>query len=427
VHRHHASRLHYDLRIEKDGALKSWAVPKGLPPRPGIKRMAIQTEDHPIEYLTFEGTIPRGEYGGGTMWVYAQGRYEITKTKKDGFYFRLQSRQLTGEYRIYQTRGNEHLLERLDTPQVDYLHDDVEPMLAELNDEVPEGDDWLYEVKWDGIRAMVSLDEGAVRIRSRNHNDITIAFPELSIADDAFRATCGLFDCEIVCLDDTGRPVFKDVINRMRQTSEGAADRGRHKHPAVAYVFDCLYLDGRSLVNEPLERRREWMADAIKKESSYRVSQTVDEGQALFDAAHEAGLEGIMAKRRDSRYEPGKRSGAWLKVKSRRTMDCVIIGFTQGKGDRASHFGALQIAERTPDGLAYRGKVGTGFDSRTIDDVHKTVSSVPTGKRPVKEKPLDEKATTWIEPILYCEVQYASITPNGTLREPVFVRMRPDM
>jgi len=427
VHRHHASRLHYDLRLEQGGALKSWAVPKGLPPRPGIKRLAVATEDHPIEYLTFEGEIPKGEYGGGIMWLYALGRYEITKQKKDGFYFRLQSPQLTGEYRIYQTRGNEWLLERLDAPQVDWLADNVEYMLAELESEVPGGDEWLYEVKWDGIRAMVSLDEGEVRIRSRNHNDITVAFPELTVPEEAFRATCALFDCEIVCLDDQGRPVFKDVINRMRQTSGGAADRGRRRHPAVAYVFDCLFLDGRALVGETLERRREWMADALKKESSYRVSQAVDEGRELFAAAHAAGLEGIMAKRRDSRYEPGRRSGAWRKVKSRRTMDCVVIGYTKGKGDRAARFGALQIAEATEAGLVYRGKVGTGFDAKTMDEIHEAVTAVPRAARPVEEKPLDEKSTTWIEPVLYCEVQYASVTPNGTLREPVFVRMRPDM
>jgi ATP-dependent DNA ligase len=157
------------------------------------------------------------------------------------------------------------------------------------------------------------------------------------------------------------------------------------------------------------------------------VSQAVDEGQALFDAAREAGLEGIMAKRRDSRYEPGKRSGAWLKVKSRRTMDCVIIGYTTGKGDRASRFGALQIAEETEDGLKYRGKVGTGFDSRKMDEVYEAVSAMEEIERPIDERPLDAKSTTWIEPALYCEVQYASITPNGTLREPVFVRMRPDL
>jgi len=428
VHRHHASRLHYDLRLERGGALRSWAVPKGLPPRPGIKRLAVETEDHPIEYLTFEGEIPKGEYGGGHMWVYGSGRYEITKEKKDGsFYFRLSGQGMTGEYRIFQTRGKEWLLERVDSPQVDYLNDRVEYMLATLDTKVPATDDWLYEVKWDGIRAFVALDEGEVRIRSRNHNDLTVAFPELTRPEGSFRATSALFDCEIVCLDDAGRPIFRDVINRMRQNSDGAVDRARRKHPAVAYVFDCLYLDGRPLVGEPLERRREMFADAIMKESSYRVSQAVDEGEALFKAAKDAGLEGIMAKRRDSTYTPGRRSTSWLKVKSRNTIDCLIIGFTNGKGDRAATFGALQIAEPTDKGLRYLGKVGTGFDTRTLESVRKELDAVPHAERAISEKPLDEKNTVWLSPQLFCEVQYASITPNGTLREPVFVRMRPDL
>ena len=426
VHRHHASRLHYDLRIEMDGVLKSYAVPKGLPPRPGIKRLAIQTEDHPIEYLSFEGTIPKGEYGGGDMWVYASGRYEVTKQKKDSIYVRLSSKAMTGEYRIITTRGNERLLERVDTPQTDWLTEPVEFMLADLRDEVPKGSGWSYEVKWDGIRAMIALDEGHVRIRSRNQNDITAAFPEL-INPDAFRATCGLFDCEIVCLNSGGLPMFQDVINRMRQRTENAIARAKAKCPAVCYVFDCLYLDGRALVNEPLERRRVWMADAIKKDKSYRVNQAVDDGQELFDLAREAGLEGIMAKKTNSVYTPGRRNDAWQKVKTRRTMDAVIVGYTKGKGDRAGAFGALHLAEQDGEGWKYLGKVGTGFDDRTLAAVAEEVKKLPAGKRPFKERPVDDAVSVWVEPRLWAEVQYASVTPNGTLREPVFLRLRPDL
>jgi len=427
VHRHHASRLHYDLRLEKDGVLKSWAVPKGLPPRPGIKRLAVQTEDHPIEYLNFEGTIPKGEYGGGNMWVYASGKYEVTKEKKDSTYIRLSSRGITGEYRIIPTRGNENLLERVDAPQTDWLVEPIDFTFAELSEKVPKTGAWLYEVKWDGIRAMIALDEGKVRIRSRNQNDITVAFPELTNPESAFRATCGLFDCEIVCLDANGLPVFQDVINRMRQKTENAVARAKAKHPAVCYVFDGLYLDGRPLVNETLDRRREWMADAIKKEGSYRVSQAVEDGQALFDVARDAGLEGIMAKKRASVYTPGRRSDAWLKVKTRRTMDCQIVGYTKGKGDRAANFGALHLAERRGDEWKYLGKVGTGFDHRTMESIADEVKKLGETKRPFKEKPVDDAISIWVEPMLWCEVQYASLTPNGTLREPVFVRMRPDL
>jgi len=344
VHRHHASRLHYDLRLEQNGVLKSWAVPKGLPPRPGIKRLAVNVEDHPLEYVNFEGAIPKGEYGGGMMWKFAQGRYEITKQKKDGFYFRLQSRELNAEYRTYQTKDNQWLLERVDNPQTDWLRDAIEPMLARPADKPPSSEDYLYEIKWDGLRALISLDEGEVRIRGRNGTDYTKQFPELLIPEQAFRATSALFDGEIVCLESDGRPVFKNVIHRMQQKTEGAIERAKAKFPAVCYVFDCLYLDGRPIVNEPLTRRREWLEDAVKKDSAYRVSGVVEDGPAFFEAVKQMGLEGIIAKQRDSAYQPGKRSDAWLKVKARQTVECVIIGYTRGKGDRAASFGAVHLA-----------------------------------------------------------------------------------
>jgi DNA ligase D-like protein (predicted ligase)/DNA ligase D-like protein (predicted polymerase)/DNA ligase D-like protein (predicted 3'-phosphoesterase) len=427
VHRHHASRLHYDLRLERDGTLQSWAVPKGLPPRPGIKRLAVRVEDHPLEYLTFEGTIPKGQYGGGRMWVFAQGKYDVTKEKKDGFYFRLQSHAINAEYRTYNTRGKDWLLERVDLPQVDWLRDPIEPMLANSDDHVPDSDNFLYEVKWDGIRAMISLDEGQVRIMSRNQNDITVAFPELLVPEKSFRASSLLIDTEIVCLDESGRPVFQDVIHRMRQTSESAAKRGAAKHPAVCYVFDLLYLDGRPVVGEPLERRREWMTDAIRTGTAYRVSESVEDGAGLFEAAGTMGLEGIMAKGRASTYIPGKRTSQWLKIKTRRSTECIIIGYTRGKGDRASTFGALHLGQQQGDSLVYVGKVGTGFDDRLLKNVLTELKKVREAKRPIKEKPLDDAQSVWLEPKLMCEVQYASITGNGTLREPVFLRLRPDL
>ncbi|MEO5960899.1 MAG: non-homologous end-joining DNA ligase, partial [Opitutaceae bacterium] len=267
VHRHHASRLHYDLRLEQKGVLKSWAVPKGLPPRPGIRRLAVNVEDHPLAYVNFEGAIPKGEYGGGMMWKFAQGRYEITKEKKDGFYFRLQSRELNAEYRTHRTKENQWLLERVDTPQTDWLRDPVEPMLARSAEKPPESDDYLYEVKWDGLRALISLDEGVVRIHGRNRMDMTSQFPELMLPDEAFRATSALFDGEIVCLDAEGKPHFQDVIHRMQQKTERAIERARAKQPAVCYLFDCLYLDGRPIVNEPFIRRREWLKDAVKSQT----------------------------------------------------------------------------------------------------------------------------------------------------------------
>ena len=427
VHRHHASRLHYDLRLEQNGVLKSWAVPKGLPPRPGIMRLAVTVEDHPLEYANFEGAIPKGEYGGGMMWRFAQGRYQITKEKKNGFYFRLQSREMNGEYRVHQTKENQWLLERVDPLQSDWLRDPIEPMLARSVEQPPRSADYLYEVKWDGLRALIALDEGAVRIHGRNRLDLTQQFPELLAPEPSFRATSALFDGEIVCLQPDGRPDFKNVVHRMQQKTEGAVERAKGKHPAVCYLFDCLYLDGRSIVNEPLARRREWLADAIKQESAYRVSETVEDGAALFAAVKQMGLEGIMAKQRQSLYLPGKRTDAWLKIKSRQSMECVIIGYTRGKGDRAGTFGALHLAERRADGLKYLGKAGTGFDGSMMATVAAELEKLKKIKRPVAEKPLDDAQSIYVEPKLMCEVRYASLTRDGMLREPVFVRLRPDL
>ncbi|MBM3838119.1 MAG: hypothetical protein FJ398_09165 [Verrucomicrobia bacterium] len=427
VHRHHASRLHYDLRLEQDGVLKSWAVPKGLPPRPGIRRLAVNVEDHPLEYVNFEGAIPQGEYGGGMMWKFAQGRYEITKQKKDGFYFRLQSRELNAEYRAHHTKENQWLLERVDPPQIDWLRDPVEPMLARAAEQPPDSPDYLYEVKWDGIRALIALDEGEVSIHGRNGLDLTKQFPELVIPELAFRATSGLFDGEIVCLEADGRPSFRDVIHRMQQNAEGAIERARARHPAVCYVFDCLYLDGRAIVNEPLTRRREWLQDALKKDTPYRVSESVEEGGPFFEAVKEMGLEGIMAKQRHSAYFPGRRSEAWFKIKTRQTIECVIVGYTRGQGDRESTFGALHLAQANGDELKYLGKVGTGFDDQSMKAVAAELRQLPTIKRPVKEKPLDDARSIWVEPKLMCEVEFASVTKDGLLREAVFVRLRPDL
>jgi bifunctional non-homologous end joining protein LigD len=429
VHRHHATNLHYDLRLEQDGVLKSWAVPRGLPPHPGVKRLAVQTEDHPMKYLTFNGKIPKGQYGGGDMWIYALGKYQITKEKKDGFYFRLNSKEVNGEYRIYKIKEKEWLMERVDTPQVDYLHDDIEPMLSESAEKVPKSDDYSFEVKWDGIRALVALEDGQVKIRSRNHNDITKQFPELQVVDKAFRANGGLFDAEIVCLDKNGRPDFKKVIHRLMSTGDSNIQKQSKTHPACCYIFDCLYLDGRPLINEPFFRRKEWLKDGLRPDTHYRVSESVDDGESLFAAAREHGLEGIMAKRKDGKYLPGRRSDLWLKVKVRQSADCVIVGYTPGKGNRSKTFGALQIAERLEGELYYRGKVGSGFDDQLMKEIISLLEKQKKAKQPAMKggKVVDEKLTTWIVPSLVAEISYAQLTADKMYREPVFLRLRPDL
>lgn len=427
VHRHHASHLHYDLRLEKDGVLRSWAVPRGLPPHPGTKRLAVQTEDHPMQYLTFDGAIPKGQYGAGEMWIYALGKYQVTKDKKDGFYFRLSSKEVTGEYRIHKMKNKEWLLERVDEPQVNYLRQNIEPMLSDAIEKPPIGDKYIYEVKWDGIRAMISLEDGQVKIRTRNQHDVTAQFPELLIPDKAFRANTALFDAEIVCLDKTGKPSFKTVISRTMASGETNIQKLSKTNPVNCYVFDCLYLDGRPLVNEPLLRRKEWLKDAIKHDTPYRVSEFIEDGESLFEAAREHSLEGIMAKIKDSKYYPGRRNDCWVKVKIRNTKECVIIGYNPGSSERSQTFGGLHIAERTEEGLLYRGKVGTGFDDALIKQIYKEIKKLPETKKPIPKKVMDEKTSIWIEPRIMVEVSYATITTDKMFREPVFVRLRPDL
>lgn len=425
IQRHHATRLHYDLRLERDGVLKSWAVPKGMPPRPKVKRLAVQTEDHPLEYLTFEGEIPKGEYGGGKMWVFSGGTYEITKEKEDSFHFHLMSDDFNGEYFMYRTDGDNWLLEKAEESPVDWLNDRIEPMHAKRVTDPPEGN-YSYEVKWDGIRALIALENGSIRIRTRNQNDVTDKFPELQ-APDSLRATAGLFDAEIVCLDDEGRPNFQKVINRLKTSSLSTIERLSKSNPAHAYVFDCLYLDGRSLVDEPLTRRYEWLQDVIKKGGYYRISEALDEGRQLFEAAKAHNLEGIMAKRKDSKYYPGQRSDLWQKVKVQTSADCLVIGYTKGTGDRAQYFGALHLAEQSDGELRYRGKVGTGFDQSTLAEVHELLRELDETGKPINHDVGSEKDTTWVEPKLVVEVDYSSLSNDELFREAVFVRLRSDL
>ena len=420
IQRHHASNLHYDLRLEQEGTLKSWAVPRGMPPHPGVKRLAVQTEDHPLKYLSFEGEIPKGEYGGGMMWVYASGTYEITKEKKSGFYFRLSSRIFNAEYRMHLMKGKEWLLERVDKPQKDFLSEPVKPMLAGAVKKPPSGD-YVYEVKWDGIRALITLNEGELTIRSRNMNVITDQFPELNLPEEAFRVNNAVFDAEIVCLDEHGRADFKKVIRRLM--SKKGFDVLSKRNPAYCYLFDCLYMDGKSLVSEPLLRRREWLKDSVRRDSNYRISEIVEDGEGLFQAAKQLGVEGIMAKEALGKYYPDKRSDTWVKVKVKTSRDFVIIGYTEGEGERSVTFGSLQIAEQSESGLTYRGRVGSGFDDTLLKHIRLLLDHLPKGKKPVAEEAHEESSSIWVEPVLVCEVEFAMITNNGTLREPVFKKL----
>jgi len=423
IQRHHASHLHYDLRLEQDGVLKSWAVPRGMPPVPGVKRLAVQTEDHPLEYLSFEAEIPKGQYGGGMMWIYAAGRYEITKEKKNGFYFRLSGPQINAEYRMHLMKNKEWLLERVDKPQQNFLEMDVQPMVAEALKKPPKGN-YRYEVKWDGIRVMITLNEGKMIIRSRNMNDITAQFPELNIPEEAFRVINGVFDGEIVCLDPQGRADFRKVIKRLMTKKQMEIDYQVRKNPAYCYLFDVPYLDGRSLVNDPWTRRREWLKDSFRKNTPYRFSEDIEDGQALFEAAKTMGIEGIMAKDPLGKYYPGKRSTAWYKVKVKNTVDAFVIGYTKGEGDRERYFGSLHLVELEGDQLAYRGRVGTGFTDKLLAELKDYFDSLEVTEKPISEKVSEE--SVWFRPVP-CEIEYTSLTKDKHYRDAVFKRLREDL
>lgn len=423
VQRHHASHLHYDLRLEQDGVLKSWAIPRGLPPFPGVKRLAVQTEDHPLEYLTFEGEIPKGQYGGGMMWVYAGGKYEITKEKKNGFYFRLSGPLINAEYRMHLMKDKEWLLERVDSPQVNMLENEVQPMVAESAKKPPNGD-YLYEVKWDGIRVIITVNEGEMVIRSRNMNVITDQFPELNIPEDAFRINNGVFDGEIVCLNAEGKAEFRKVIKRLMTKKKMEIDYQVKKSPAFCYLFDALYVDGRSLVNDPWERRRMWLKDSVRRDTAFRLSEDIEDGKGLFEAAKKMGVEGIMAKERLGKYYPGKRSSTWLKIKVKNVSDAFIIGYTKGEGDRERYFGAVHVVEDSKEGVVYRGRVGTGFSDRAFKELKVFFDEQEKAEPPKNEK--IDPDSVWFNPIP-CEIEYSQLTKDGHYRDPVFKRLREDL
>jgi bifunctional non-homologous end joining protein LigD len=418
---HDATNLHYDLRLEENGVLTSWAIPKSLPTMQGIKRLAIRTEDHPLLYLDFEGVIPDGQYGG-TMWVFDKGNYDIVKKDKNSYRIILKNGSIRGEYALYHTKDNQWIIELksedkpLPTPGI---------MLAEQVIDVPSSQDYFFELKWDGIRATFIKEGNKVSILSKTQRDITAQFPELAQRLADIDAEVAIIDGEIVCLDAKGAPVFANVISRMHTKSKINTDAAVKSNPAVAYVFDLKYMDGKDCMDEPIERRRAWLDCIIKKSDQLRISDTFDDGQALYNGAKALGLEGIMAKRKGSKYR-ASRSKDWLKIKSRTMIDATIIGYTKGNGDRADLLGALHIAKYQDGSIVYLGKVGTGFDEAKLTEIYNLLKDKPVIDKPIKDSIDEAYNTIWIADGPECEVQYASLTPNGTLREPVFYRWKVD-
>jgi bifunctional non-homologous end joining protein LigD len=428
VQRHDATRLHYDFRLEKDGALLSWAVPKGVPLEPGQQHLAVHVEDHPLEYATFEGEIPKGQYGGGTVEIWDNGTYELLEEKKNGgLTVRLHGKKLEGTWTLVPAHlgGNEKnwlILRKRDdaAPAPKRSGQTYKPMLATLAADVPRGTGWTFEVKWDGYRAIATESGGDATLTSRNGNDLTARF--LNVAKEipkAVKTPDCVLDGEVCALDESGRSSFS------------AMQQGKAGTPIVYYVFDVLEIEGEPVIDLPLVERRKLLEGLLDRRNKIvRLSEMFDDGQALLEAAKQQRLEGIMAKRLDSKYLPGRRTRDWLKIKTHSEQEFVVAGYTKGTGRRASSFGALVLGYYVSNELVYAGNVGTGFNSKEIEKLLDKLRPLRRDTPPFREVPRMPKVrkndVIWVEPKLIAEVEFAEWTHDGRLRAPSYKGLRED-
>lgn len=425
IQEHHARRLHYDFRLERNGVLVSWAVPKNLPEKTSVNHLAVHTEDHPLEYATFEGSIPKGEYGGGEVIVWDSGTYEAEKFRDnapDGpekggeVIVTLHGSKVSGRYALIQTGGKNWLAHRMkEQPQP--TPEDVKPMLAthgsvsRLTKVV-----WAFEGKWDGYRLLVDTDHGALKLHSRSGRDVTHEYPQLkALAADLAEHHVTL-DGEVVALDEAGVPNFGLMQNRARSTR------------IEFWAFDILQLDGRSLLRAKYSDRRKLLETLAKGGGLIVPEQLSGDGPEALEHARAKRWEGVVAKKRDSTYQPGRRSQSWIKDKLWLTQEVVIGGWRAGEGGRTSGIGALMIGVPEGDGLAFAGRVGTGFTDKDLAALKKTLAPLHTDESPFNARlsNLDARGVTFVEPTLVGEVRYSERTSDGRLRQPSWRGMRPD-
>jgi bifunctional non-homologous end joining protein LigD len=429
VQRHDARRLHYDFRLERDGALASWAVPKGVPLEPGQQHLAVHVEDHPLDYATFEGEIPKGEYGAGTVEIWDTGTYELVEEKRGGgLTVRLHGKRLEGTWSLVPAKlsGDPKnwllLRKREDGARAAGSRRTYKPMLATLEDEkrMPRRDGWEFEIKWDGYRIVSRLAGGEAELRTRKDQDYTERFE--NVAKELVKALktpdC-VVDGEVCALDEEGRPSF----SAMQQAKSGT--------PIVYYVFDLLEVEGEPIIDLPLSERRARLRKLLDgRNRTVQFSESFEDGRALLRAAKERRLEGVMGKRLDSRYLPGKRTRDWLKFKTHGEQEFVIAGYTRGKGRREWSFGSLALAVNGPNGLEWVGNVGTGFDDAEIERILKKLKPLERKTSPFPQVPkmprVRKDDVVWVEPKLIAEVSFAEWTHDGRLRAPVYHGLRED-
>jgi bifunctional non-homologous end joining protein LigD len=431
IQEHHARSLHWDLRLERDGVLVSWALPKGLPDSPEHNHLAVHTEDHPLEYATFEGEIPKGEYGGGTVTIWDSGRYDTEKWSDREVKFVLHGSRAAGDFALFQTKDKNWMIHRHGPSiRTDPLPTSVKPMLATSGELPADNTGWAFEIKWDGVRTILFVEGGRVRAQSRNDLDVTASFPELAEIGEFLGMTTCVIDGEVVALGDDGRPSFARLQQRMHVANEREARRRAASQPVTFVAFDLLYVDGHSLLVETYEERRARLESLHLSGPTFTTTESFRDvpGQDVLAAATSNGLEGIVGKRRDSPYLPGRRSSDWIKVKSFRTQEAVIGGWTDGRGEREGSLGALLLGLPTDDGLRYIGKVGTGFNERSRKALLAELGRHATRKSPfASPPPARETANShFVRPELVGEVAYGEWTPAGRLRHPIWRGLRPD-
>jgi len=545
VQKHRATRLHYDLRLEMEGVLKSWAVPKGPSLDPADKRLAMQVEDHPVSYFDFEGTIPQGNYGAGTVMVWDVGTWEplspqlvngkyvrgteaeaVAMLNKGDLKIRLHGQKLKGDFALIHIRGRRpgskgtewllikkhdaDVVEGYDIEQYDssalsqrsmaqiagdkgsaewtssrpasrgkvkapWLAETlakldksktrtvkpaastskakklvssatspteslqgavrkpmpaaIHPMLATPVDKPFDDPDWLFEIKWDGYRAVAFLQDGKVRLVSRNQNDLTSQFPELHELPKSVKAETAVLDGEIVVLDEQGRPSFGLMQQRTGIRTKGRRTGARPDLPVLYYVFDLIYLNGYDLRRVPLEQRKQALAHIVAATDRIRYSDHFPQGLALFDLAGKKGLEGILAKKRASHYEE-RRSNEWLKIKITQTVDCVVGGYTDPEGSR-QYFGSLVLGLYDKKGrLIHVGQAGTGFNQAMLKEIWQLLKTLDTNRNPFQGE-VEAANVHWVKPDRVAEIKFTEWTHETTdggmkLRAPVFLGLRED-
>jgi bifunctional non-homologous end joining protein LigD len=427
VQRHDARRLHYDFRLERDGALASWAVPKGIPLEPGQRALAVHVEDHPLEYATFEGEIPKGEYGAGTVEIWDNGTYELVEEKRNGgLTVRLHGKRLEGVWTLVPAKldGDPKnwliLRKREDAAAEPRPRRRYKPMLATLADEVPKGPDWVHEVKWDGYRAIAEVRGAETTLTSRNDNDLTRRFESVAREiSKALKTPDCVLDGEVCALDEQGRATFS------------AMQQGKRGTRYIFVAFDLLEVEGVPIIDLPLAERRDRLRSLLdRRYQTVQLSEAFDDGEALYEAAKQQEFEGIISKRRDSRYEPGRRTRNWLKVKTHGRQEFVIAGYTKGQGRRSGRFGSLILGYWQGDELVYAGNVGTGFTDEEIDKLLAKLRPLEGKEPPFREVPkmprVRRDAIVWVEPKLVAEVEFVEWTHDRRLRAPSYQGLRED-